>query len=238
MIKSALIQLLFLLPRLISISLFSCNLFPFQFVVLIASLWTCSDFFLSPDCLTQRGLMVFMHLGLHLAYNVLNHSNLEAAGAGLSSPFSEYAARAGEKGTGALTGRLLVEYLTPANPTLVAPPGILGAEAGSRSVCAEEGQWVAGFTLHAKPRSCIQYKVLCCTRQSSVHLILAFLLWVVTYVHAQRHFARSSYLCYSWSISLHSCFLCSLISWRFQFLLHYLMLICAMGIMYMSSLLY
>lgn len=58
MIKSALIPLLFLPPRLISSSLFSCHLFPFQFAMLTVSLWTHSDFFLSSDCLMQRGLMV------------------------------------------------------------------------------------------------------------------------------------------------------------------------------------
>lgn len=57
MIESAVIQLLFILPRLISSSLFPCHLFPFQFVMLILSLWTCSDF-LSSDYHVQRGLMV------------------------------------------------------------------------------------------------------------------------------------------------------------------------------------
>lgn len=38
MIESAVIQLLFIVPRLISSSLFSCHLFPFQFVMLILSL--------------------------------------------------------------------------------------------------------------------------------------------------------------------------------------------------------
>jgi len=83
-----------------------------------------------------------MHLGLRLAYSLQNHSNLEAAGAGLSGPAVNMLL---EEERRAVVRCSRQNTLMPAYPTLVAPPGILCAQTGSWLVCAEGGQWLAGF---------------------------------------------------------------------------------------------